>query len=158
MSLTRKNGRSLTVRRNAPIFYLLLFPVFMSFQFTCVHYLIRLCKHIFKLVDICYMFTNTAYTDADLKLVTCKPVIYPKPVVDPCRKSFRIVVVIVVTAYHHKLIAAYPCTYLVIFCRCQNCVCDRFYCNITAVMAKIIIYLFKAVQIADSDKSLIFRI
>ena len=41
------------------------------------------------------MFTNTAYTNADLKLVTCKLVIYPKPVVDPCRKSFRIVVVIV---------------------------------------------------------------
>ena len=92
MSLTRKNGRSLTVRCNALIFYLLLFPVFMSFQFTCVHYLIRLCKHIFKLVDICYMFTNTAYTNADLKLVTCKLVIYPKTVVekivqDSCRYS-----------------------------------------------------------------------
>ena len=62
------------------------------------------------------MFTNTAYTNADLKLVTCKPVIYFKAVVDPCRKSFRIVVVIVVTTYHHKLIAAYPCTYLMIFC------------------------------------------
>ena len=88
MSLTRKNGRSLTVRFNALIFYLLLFPVFMSFQFTCVHYLIRLCKHIFKLVDICYMFTNTAYTNADLKLVTCKPVIYLKKIVqDSCRYS-----------------------------------------------------------------------